>query len=191
LLINLKEKSVMFSQIGWGAGKRALALGAALLVGATVSAAGSLDAALAGWIGREITIEKSTIADDFPVGGKLTFIYDSTEDVVRVCTRQSATQHKSWRGDLAVPCGVTLTFTRGTRYCTLEDVKASNAEVLSSCHRLRTREVALTPQSTQGNLELNDLIVFLVPGEGNKHIISILVDSPARVTGGGEVQGKD
>jgi hypothetical protein len=191
LLIHLKEKSLMFRHFGSGASKRAFAAGAALLVGATVSAAGTVDSALAGWIGREITIEKSTIADDFPIGGKLTFVYDATDDVVRVCTRQSPTQRKPWRSDLAVPCSVTLTFTRGSRYCTLEDVKASNAEVLSGCHRLRTREVALTPQSSQGTVELNDMIVFLVPGDGGKHVISILVDSPARVTTPGEVQGKD
>jgi hypothetical protein len=146
---------------------------------------------LAGWLGREITIEKSSAADDIPVGGKLTFVYDSSDDVVRVCTRQVTTQRKPWRSDLAVPCNVTLTFTRGTRYCTVEDVRAGNAEVLSSCHRLRSRDVALKPQSAQDGVELHDLLVFLVQGEGGKHVISILVDTPARVTSGGDIVGKD
>ena len=32
--------------------------------------------------------------------------------------------------DFATPCGVTMSFTRGTRYCTVDDVKTGNAEVL-------------------------------------------------------------
>ena len=92
--------------------------------------------------------------------------------------------------DFANPCGVTLTFTRGTRYCTLEDVKAGNGEVLSQCHRLRTRDVVMRPaKDTRGVLELNDMIVFLVEGESGKRVISVLVDSPSRVTTGGTVIG--
>jgi hypothetical protein len=189
----LKEKSLMFRQSSFGARKRAMAMGAALLFGATlVLAANSVDDALAGWLGREITIERSSIGDDVPVGGKLTFIYDAADDVVRVCTRQVAAQRKPWRSDLASPCSVALRFTRGTRYCTLEDVKAGNGEVLSSCHRLRSTEVALKSSSAaQGGVELHDFIVFLVQGENSKHAISILVDSPARVTGSGIAEGKD
>ena len=182
----------MFRVSSWGAKKRAYAVGAALLFGATlVGAAESVDNALAGWIGREITIEKSAVTEDIPVGGKLTFIYDSSDDVVRVCTRQSGAQRKPWRSDFAVPCNVTLTFTRGTRYCTLEDVRTGNAEILSGCHRLRSREVALKPSGPQGAVELHDLLVFLVEGDGGKHVISILVDTPSRVTGEGTTIGRD
>jgi len=156
----------------------------------TFAQAAGPDVALAGWIGREITIETSTIGDHIPVGGKLTFIYDSTDQVVRVCTRQAATQRKPWRSDLAVPCSVTLTFTRGTRFCSVEDVKAGDGEVLSACHRMRSREIALQPESTDG-VELHDLIVFLVQGAGGKHSIAILVDSPSRVTGGGVAVGNE
>ncbi|HEX6396499.1 MAG TPA: hypothetical protein VFZ95_03685 [Steroidobacteraceae bacterium] len=166
-------------------------MGAALLLGAgIVVAAGGVDDALAGWLGREITIESSSIDDQIPVGGKLTFIYDSSDDVVRVCTRQVTTQRRPWRSDFASPCSVTLVFTRGTRYCSLEDVKAGNGEVLSQCHRMRSREVALT-QATSSGLELHDVIVFLHQAPNNKHVISILVDTPARVTGGGIGVGRD
>jgi hypothetical protein len=190
-LINLKETSLMFSKLSWGARKRAIAVGAALLSGATlVGAANAIDTALAGWIGREIVINSSTIGDDFPVGGRLTFIYDSSDQVVRVCTRQSPTQRKPWRSDLAVPCGVTLTFTRGLRYCTVEEVKAGDGEVLSACHRMRSKEIALQPETAQG-VELHDLIVFLVQGQSGKHSIAILVDSPSRVTAGGVVIGDE
>ena len=182
----------MFMQFGSLARQRGFAVGAALLLGATlIHAANGVDNALAGWIGREITIQTSAIDDQIPVGGKLTFVYDSSDDVVRVCTRQVPTQRKPWRSDFAIPCSVTLTFTRGTRYCTIEDVKAGNAEVLSSCHRLRSREVALQPSNTNG-VELHDFLVFLVQGENSKHVISILVDTPSRVTGNdGVVIGKD
>jgi hypothetical protein len=149
------------------------------------------DAALAGWIGREITIDASSIDDHIPVGGKLTFIYDSEDNVVRVCTRNGASARNQWKMDFAAPCGVTLTFTRGERYCSLEDVKAGNAEVLSACHRLRSRDVAMRPARTRGTVELNDMLVFLVQGESGKHVISILVDSPSRVTEGGGASGRD
>jgi hypothetical protein len=182
----------MFRQLVSGARRRGVAVGAALLIGAAtlVGAADGVDDALAGWLGREITIESSSIDDQIPVGGKLTFIYDSTDEVVRVCTRQVAAQRKPWRSDFASPCNVTLTFTRGTRYCTLEDVKAGNGEVLSQCHRMRSREVALTAATAKG-LELHDVIVFLHEAPNNKHVISILVDTPARVTGSGLGVGRD
>ena len=71
-----------------------------------------------------------------------------------------------WRMDFATPCSVTLTFTRGTRYCTVEDVKAGNAEVLSSCHRLRSRDVAMRPVEGQGRgrTQRHDR----VPGAGSR-----------------------
>jgi len=179
----------MFSNLSRGTKTRAFAVGAALLMGATlVGAANGVDNALAGWLGREITIKSSTIGDDIPVGGKLTFVYDATEQVVRVCTRQAAAQRKPWRSDLAVPCSVTLTFTPGTRYCTVEDVKAGDGEVLSACHRLRSKEIALQPDTADG-VELHDLIVFLVQGANGKPSIAILVDSPSRVTTGGIAVG--
>jgi hypothetical protein len=179
----------MFSKINRSARKCAYAAGAALLLGATVvGAADSVDSAMAGWLGREITINTSSFADDFPVGGKITFVYDQTDHVVRACTRQAADQGKPWRSDLAVPCDVTLTFTRGTRYCTLEEVKAGNAEVLSTCHRMRSREIALQP-SAAAAAELHDVLVFLVQSDAEKPVIAILVDSPSRVTTGGIVVG--
>ena len=91
--------------------------------------------------------------------------------------------------DLAGGCNVALLFTRGTRYCSLEDVKAGDGEVLSSCHRLRSREVAMKPSASRGALELKDMIVFLLPGTGGKNSVAILVDSPARVTGDGVIVG--
>jgi hypothetical protein len=181
----------MFRNLVWRAEKRGFAVLAALLLGATLAYAGKgVDDVLAGWLGTELTIESSTLTDQIPVGGKLTFIYDSVDNVVRVCTRQVATQRKPWRSDLAVPCSVTLTFTRGTRYCTFADVNTGNGETLSTCHRLRSHEVALQPATAKG-VELNDMIVFLVQAENGKHAISILVDSPSRVTTEGSAQGKE
>jgi hypothetical protein len=168
-----------------------LALGATLLLGAGHAAADGPEPSLQGWLGREFTIDSSTINDHIPVGGKLTFVYDSSDNVVRVCTRTVPNQRGPWRMDFAVPCNVTLTYTAGLRYCTREDVKAGNAEVLSQCHRIRTRDVAMRPSRVRGAVELNDMIVFLVEAEGGKHAISILVDSPARVTDSGVATGKD
>ena len=122
-----------------------------------------------------------------PTGGKLTFVFDGEDNVVRICTRNTTRQRSPWLMDFATSCGVTLVFTRGTRYCTLEDVKAGNAEVLSSCHRLRSRYIAMRPARVKGTIELNDMIAFLVPGVGGKQVMSILVDSPARVTKEGSV----
>jgi hypothetical protein len=166
-------------------------LASGILLGAALATAGTVDSVLAGWIGREITIETSSFTDQVPVGGKLTFIYDSNDDVVRVCTRNGPSQRKPWRMDLTAGCNATLSFTRGQRYCSIEDVKTGDGEVLSTCHRLRSREVALVPSTTRGTVELQDLIVFLVePGEG-KHGIAILVDSPSRVTAEGAAFGRD
>jgi hypothetical protein len=169
---------------------RGLALGAGLAFTTLLAMAADADTTYAPWLGREITITSSPINDQIPVGGKLTFIYDSTDEVVRICTRTAPGQKGPWRMDLAAGCNVALNFTRGTRFCTLEDVKAGDGEVLSSCHRLRTREVALKPSPTQDMVELKDMIVFLLPGTTRgKNSIAILVDSPSRVTGDGVVVG--
>jgi len=145
------------------------------------------DGALSAWLGREFTVFSSTLNDHMPTGGKLTFVFDSEDNVVRICTRNSSKQRNQWSMDFATPCGVTMLFTRGTRYCTLDDVKAGNAEVLSSCHRLRSRDIAMRPAKVKGIVELNDMIAFLVEGENGKPMMSILVDSPARVTENGSM----
>lgn len=185
----------MFRKLRQGAGRRGIAMGAALLAVATLAlAADGVDDALAGWIGREFTIETSNITESIPVGGKLTFIFDSDDEVVRVCTRTGPNQRHAWRSDFSAPCSVTLTFTRGQRYCTIEDVNTGNAEVLSACHRLRSREVSMKPKTARGAVELQDMLVFLVqgePGSKSKHAISILVDSPSRVTADGTATGRD
>jgi len=169
-------------------GMRALAA-ALLFTGAPFAMAqdAAPDNVLDGWLGKEFTVQTSTINDHMPVGGKLTFIFDSDENVVRICTRSVSTQRGSWRMDFANPCGVTMTFTKGMRFCTMEDVKSGNAEVLSACHRLRSRDVAMRPAAVKGTIELNDMIAFLVIGTDGKHYMSILVDSPARVTTDGNV----
>jgi hypothetical protein len=173
-------------------GMRALAA-ALLFVGATLAVAQEAqpDGVLETWLGKEFTVESSTLTDHMPIGGKLTFIFDGSDNVVRVCTRTVGTQRGSWRADFAVPCGVTMTFTRGTRFCTIDDVKAGNAEVLSSCHRLRSRDVAMRPSKVKGTVELNDMIAFLVQGTDGHKYMSILVDSPARVTEDGVIVVKN
>jgi len=162
------------------------AMTSVLLIGAALAGAqdAAPDSTLAGWLGREYTVESATSTQHMPVGGKLTFIYDASDNVVRICTRSVASQRGEWQMDFAVPCNVTLTYTLGTRYCTIEDVKAGNAEVLSTCHRLRSRDVAMHPSSVKGAIELNDMIAFPVKGADGKLAIAILVDSPARVTDG-------
>ena len=57
------------------------------------------------------------------------------------------------------------------------------AELLASCHRLRTHDVAMRPSKAKGAVERNDMVAFLVQLENGKPAMSILVDSPARVTG--------
>jgi hypothetical protein len=164
-------------------------MAAALLAGAALAAAQepAPDNILAQWLGQEFTVESSTLNDHMPKGGKLTFVFDADANVVHVCTRNSTAQSEPWHMDFATPCGVTMTFTRGTRYCTFEDVKTGNAEVLASCHRLRTRDVAMRPSKVKGAVELNDMIAFLVQLEDGKQAMTILVDSPARVTDDGTV----
>jgi hypothetical protein len=160
-----------------------------LFAAATVALAQepAADDALAGWLGKEFTITSSSINDHMPTGGKLTFVFDGSDNIVRICTRSVSGQRAPWQMDFTSPCGVTMTFTRGTRYCTIDDVKAGNAEVLSSCHRLRSRDVAMHPAKVKGTVELNDMIAFLVNDADGKKAMAILVDSPARVTEGGIV----
>ena len=183
----------MFSRLTTGIkgfGMRGLAA-ALLFVGAPLALAQEAQSdVLKDWLGQEFTIQSSTLNDHMPTGGKFTFIFDSDDNVVRVCTRSVSNQRGPWKMDFASPCGVTMTFTKGTRFCTLEDVKTGNAEVLSSCHRLRSRDVAMRPAKVKGTVELNDMIAFLVNGTDGHKYVSILVDSPARVTDEGAVVGK-
>ncbi len=125
--------------------------------------------------------------DHVPLGGKLTLVYDAEDDVVRVCARSVPSKRATWRMDLAVPCMVALNFVRGTRYCTEADVKAGDAETLASCHRLRSNDVAMHPAAAAaGAVELHDVIMFLVQGTADsKRSITILLDSPSRVTHNG------
>ena len=165
-------------------------LAAALLSGTMAAGAAEPDPSIERWLGKEITIESSSVNELMPVGGKLTFIFDSEDNIVRVCTRQSAAQRGPWRMDMVPGCNVALVLTRGQRYCTVEDVKAGNAEVLSGCHRLRSHDVALRPSKIKGNVELHDMIVFPVDnGQQGELSIAILIDSPSRVTDGGIVVG--
>jgi hypothetical protein len=157
----------------------ALALGA----GMAVAQEALPDKVLADWLGKEFTVQSSSINDQMPTGGKITFVLDSEANVVRVCTRNANSQSEPWRMDFATPCGVTMTFTRGTRYCSIDDVKTGDAEALASCHRLRSHDVAMRPAKTKGVVELNDMVAFLVKEADGKQSMTILVDSPARVTG--------
>jgi len=162
----------------------------ALLLGTIAASAAEPDGTISRWLGKEITIESSSVNELMPIGGKLTFIFDSEDNTVRVCTRQTATQRGPWRMDMVPGCNVALALTRGQRYCTIEDVKAGNAEVLSACHRLRSHDVALRPAKIKGSIELHDVIVFPVEGgESGGLSVAILIDSPSRVTDGGVVVG--
>lgn len=146
--------------------------------------------AVAPWLGKEITITSSSLSDHVPAGAKLTLVYDGEDDVVRVCTRSIPTKRAVWRMDFAVPCLVALNVVPGERYCSADDVNTGDAEVLATCHRLRSHDVALHPAATKGAVELHDVIVFLlqpVPGQG--HSIAILLDSPSRVTHAGHIIG--
>jgi hypothetical protein len=164
-------------------------MAAALLLGASLAAAQepAPNSVLAEWLGKEFTVQSSTLKDPVPIGGKLTFVYDTEANVVHVCTRNTDKQSEPWRMDFATPCGVTMTFTAGTRYCTADDVKTGNAEVLASCHRLRTRDVAMRPSKAKGAVELVDMVAFLLQGTDGKQSMTILVDSPARLTDDGSV----
>jgi hypothetical protein len=175
-------QSVQFSKI-----RQVAALAAALLLGAAAAAAADPDPSIAGLLGREITIESASGNDLMPVGGKLTFTFDPDANVVRICTRDSTNQKTPWVMDLAAGCKVALALTRGDRYCTIEDVKAGNAEVLASCHRLRSRDVALRPAKVKGAVELHDVIVFPIVTAPGKPSAAILFDSPSRLTTGGTV----
>jgi hypothetical protein len=143
------------------------------------------DDSLTGWLGREFTVDTVTASQPVPIGGKLTFIFDSDDNSIRICTRTVAAQKSPWTMDLAVPCNVAMKFTKGTRYCTIEDVKTGNAEVLSNCHRLRSHDVALRPSSVKGAVEVSDVIAFPGRDADGRLILTILVDSPSRVTGDG------
>jgi len=169
--------------------RKAYALVSGLMLWAALATAGGIDSSFAPWLGREITIAQSSFNDQIPVGGKLTFVFDAEDDVVRVCTRSVPGQKGPWRMDFAAGCNVALQFTRGQRYCTLQDVKAGDGEVLSQCHRLRSREVATKPSGNTDAIELKDMIVFLISAERGKSAIAILIDSPSRVTGDGIVVG--
>ena len=168
-----------------------MALGAALLLGAGIAAADDTTADITSWLGKEITIKSSSVNDMMPIGGKFTLIYDAEDNTVRICTRSVSNQSGQWRMDMVPGCNVALAITRGERFCTLEDVKAGNAEVLSACHRLRSHDIALRPSAVKGTVELHDVIVFPVEaGSDGKLGIAILVDSPSRVTDGGVIWGK-
>lgn len=168
-----------------------VAAGLTVVAASSIARAGDADPVAAAWLGNEIVIVASEQGDHVPQGGRLTLIYDSSDDVYRACTRPVPAQRAAWRGDWQVPCSVTLTLTKGTRYCTLAEVKAGNAEVLSTCHRLRSREVVMHPSTVAGGAELHDMMVFLlepVPPK-RKGGIAILLDSPARVTHAGAIHG--
>jgi hypothetical protein len=172
--------------------KQRLAAVALLLTGLAPAAfAGEADSVTAGWLGNEIRIVESEQDDHVPLGGKVTLVYDSTDDVYRACARQTTTQRNKWRGDWASPCAVALQLTKGTRYCTLVDVKTGNAETLSTCHRLRSRDVVMHPTADSQGDELHDLVVFLLApvAPKTKGGIAILLDSPARVTHAGIIHG--
>jgi hypothetical protein len=148
---------------------KALAVTTGFVLCAAVGAAEGIDSALAAWLGREITIDAGANSEQIPAGGKMTLVHDGDDGVVRVCTRNAPEQKQAWGKDLASGCKVTLQFTRGERYCTVEDVKAGDGEVLSSCHRLRSQNVG-------------DMIVFLLAPDQGTNAVAILVDSPSRVT---------
>ncbi|MEZ5474953.1 MAG: hypothetical protein R3E72_08120 [Steroidobacteraceae bacterium] len=164
-----------------------LALGAA----STTALAKDADSVMSPYIGYEITIDESEQEGHVPTGGKLTLIYDSEDDVYRACTRSSSKQKSPWQEDWRTPCGVALNLVKGNRYCSMSDVKAGNAEVLSTCHRLRSRDVAMHPSTVKGGLELHDVMVFLLQPEGKspRGGIAMLLDSPARVTHNGIIHG--
>ena len=66
-------------------------MAAALLLGAALAAAQepSPDDVLAGWLGKEFTVQSSTLKEPVPIGGKLTFVLDTEQNVVHVCTRNT------------------------------------------------------------------------------------------------------
>jgi hypothetical protein len=141
---------------------------------------------LVAWLGRENTVDATSLNDHLPKGAKLTLVYDEDDDVVRICTRVVPSQALPWREDMAKPCQVTLNFVRAQRYCTYEEVKTGNAEVLAGCHRLRSNSVALHPAAEQGGaLELHDVVLYLLePSATAKRGFAFVIDSPSTVTHG-------
>jgi len=180
----MQDQSVRVSKMG-----KAAVLAAALLVGSATAVAADPDPSIASLLGKEITIESASGNNLMPLGGKLSFTFDPDANVVRICTRDSAAQKTPWVMDLAPGCNVALTLTRGERFCTIEDVKAGNAEVLALCHRLRSKDIALQPAKTKGAVELHSVIVFPVVAGPGKPSVAILVDSPSRLTSGGVIVG--
>ena len=89
-------------------------LASTLLLSAAVATAqeAAPDPAMSSWLGMEFTVTSSTLNDHMPTGGKLTFIFDGSDNVVRICTRRVPGQRAAWQMDFTSPCGVTLTFTR-------------------------------------------------------------------------------
>jgi len=144
------------------------------------------DSTLAAWLGQEFTVH-SAKGGYMPNGGKLTFTYDSANKVVRVCTRSVKGQDGEWLMDFSKDCAVTMSFTAGTRYCTEDDVKAGNAEILASCHRLRSPDVAMRGGESKGAVEVNDVVAFLVNDADGTKSMAILVESPSRMTGTGVI----
>lgn len=167
---------------------KTLGLAAGLLVSGVLVAGDSVDAALTAYLDKEITIDTAANGR-MPQGGKLTLKLDAATQEVRVCTEAAPNQQGAWTEDLAAGCKVKLNFTRGERYCSLEDVKAGDGEVLASCHRLRGSDVA-TKSGAKGAAELGDMIVFLLAPEQGKNAIAILIDSPSRVTDEPVIVGK-
>lgn len=168
---------------------RALAASAGLALFAAMALANDADSAFSQWLGREITIDTATTSEQMPAGGKMTLVYDDKENVVRLCTRTAPDQKHPWQQDLVAGCNVAFTFTQGKRYCTVEDVKAGDGEVLASCHRLRSRDVTL-PSGGKDGVELGDLIVFLLSPVRGENAVAVLIDAAARVTDGPIVIGK-
>lgn len=165
-----------------GMGVRAVAMAAGLMAVGASMAAEPVDSTLSEYLGREITLDPASENKQLPAGGKLTLVHDAKEDVVRVCTRTAPDQKSAWSHDLAKDCAVKLSFKQGERYCSVEDVKAGNGEVLSSCHRLRGTEVTTSSAGKKDGVELVDMIVFLLAPKQGEKSVAILVDSPARVT---------
>jgi hypothetical protein len=166
---------------------KAMALAAGLLASGMLVAGDAVDPTLSSYLDKEVTIDTAGVS--MPQGGKLKLVYDGEKQVVRVCTRTASDQHGAWSQDLAEGCNVTLNFTRGERYCSLEDVKAGDGEALASCHRLRAKDVA-TKSGDKGSVELADMIVFLLAPDQGKNAIAILIDSPSRVTDEPVIVGK-
>jgi hypothetical protein len=177
----MDERTISASKQLWGSMLVAVSLLAATSASAEEK---EPDKNLSAWLGEEFTVEAQSRNEFMPNGGKLTFTYDAAKDAVHVCTRPVAEQEGTWKMDLSKPCGVTMTFSAGAKYCTEADVKAGNAEVLASCHRLRARDVSLRPAQAKGAVELNDMVAFLLKDADGQKSMAILVDSPARMTDG-------